>query len=62
MSVLINFFHVASGPWDGPSAAVEYIATYTRKKDNQRFYGPGGGLLSGTRWKDQKGAVLHVDR
>jgi ketosteroid isomerase-like protein len=40
-----QLFHVASGPWDGPSAAVEYIATYTRKKDNQRFYGPGGAFF-----------------
>jgi ketosteroid isomerase-like protein len=37
--------HVAKAPWGGFSAAVEFVAAYTTRKDNRRWMVPGAAFF-----------------
>ena len=37
--------HLAEGPWGGVSAAVEYAAAYTTRKDHRRWMYPGAAFF-----------------
>jgi len=37
--------HLGQGPWGGVSAAVEYAAAYTTRKDNRRWMYPGAAFF-----------------
>ena len=40
-----SLFHVADGPWGGPSVAVAYVAAFTRREDGVRFMVPGAAFF-----------------
>ncbi|SRR6266545_5376283 len=37
--------HLGEGPWGGPSAAVQYAAAYTTRKDKRRWMYPGAAFF-----------------
>src|SRR5262249_12355428 len=41
----VEMIHVAKAPWGGVSAAVEFVAAYTTRKDNRRWMVPGAAFF-----------------
>ena len=41
----VELVHVAQAPWGGVSAAVEYAAAYTTRKDKRRWMYPGAAFF-----------------
>jgi ketosteroid isomerase-like protein len=63
----VELIHVAEGPWGGPSAAVQYAAAYTTRKDNRRWMYPGAaffqiqdGKIRGARFYMARDEVMEV--
>lgn len=53
--------HTAEGPWGGPSAAVEYAAAFTTRKDNRRWMYPGAAFFQIQNGKI-RGARMYMAR
>jgi ketosteroid isomerase-like protein len=41
----VEMIHIAQAPWGGVSAAVEYAAAYTTRKDKRRWMYPGAAFF-----------------
>jgi len=62
-----DLIHTAEGPWGGPSAAVEYAAAYTTRKDTRRWMHPGAaffqiqdGKIRGARFYMARDELMEV--
>lgn len=63
----VQIVHVGEGPWNGPSAAVQYVAAYTTRKDKRRWMGPGAaffqiqdGKIRGARFYAPREEIMEV--
>jgi len=63
----VEIIHVAKAPWGGISAAVEYVAAYTTRKDNRRWMVPGAaffqiqdGKIRGVRLYSARDELMEV--
>jgi ketosteroid isomerase-like protein len=63
----VELIHTAEGPWGGPSAAVQYAAAYTSRKDNRRWMYPGAaffqiqdGKIRGVRFYMARDEMMEV--
>ncbi|MGQ0737356.1 MAG: c-type cytochrome [Acidobacteriota bacterium] len=43
--VTARLFNTVSGPWGGPSVAVEYAAAFTSREDGRRYFQPGAAFF-----------------
>jgi len=41
----LRLFNTASGPWGGPSIAVEFVGAYTSREDGKRYVCPGAAFF-----------------
>lgn len=55
-----TLFHRAEGPWGGASVAVEYVAAYTRRDDEQRFMFPGAAFFQLEEGKIRRLRLYHA--
>lgn len=56
----VTLFHRAEGPWGGAAIAVEYVAAFTRREDEQRLMFPGAAFFQLENGKIRRLRLYHA--
>ena len=56
-----ELIHLASGPWKGPSIAIQIVAAYTSREDGKRWVVPAAGFFQLVDGKIRRARIYFAD-